>query len=351
VVKKVRISQQQIACDLGLSQTLVSMVLNGRRTGISEESYEKIWTHARRVGYRPKGMDPDMIRSGSVPGSVGFILRAGLKLHTQSPFFSHVQQGLHEHLQAQGVTLLFLGSEEHLDVSKMKAAYGDRQMFRGLVILGEVSRAFLHSLKQLEPRIVSVSAQYSGLCHSVLYNEVQAGEQIAQHVAALGHRDIAWLGGSRGTQRSRQRNQALASALRLRNLRIQPNFEIELDGADRLDGRDAAQRILKAAGKKHRPTAWVCFNGTMARGATNYLLQQGVRVPQDVSIVAFDRSRIGVEEHPTLTSAGAEPEKMGVVAAELLLKSTGEANEMFSDVVLASELIERESTAPLKKTR
>jgi LacI family transcriptional regulator len=344
-MKKVRISQQQIARDLGLSQTLVSMVLNGRRKGVSEESYQQIWDHARRVGYQPKGMSPELLQ-GAQPetATVGFILRSGLKLYSQSPFFGHVQHGLHDFLAGSGISLVFLGTEDHLDVKQLKELYGDRKVFRGLVVFGEVTRPFLHALKQLEPRIVSVSAQYPGLCHSVVYNEEQAAELLVQHLTDLGHREFAWLGGSRGMQRAKRRLEATMSALRLRNLALQPRFTAEVDGAERLEGRQAAEMIIKAAGKRHRPTAWICYNGTMARGAVNYLLQQGVKIPDDLSVATFDRTRLCEEEHPTLTGASVAPEELGRVAGEVLLKSSGEAKEMFADMVLASELIPREST-------
>jgi LacI family transcriptional regulator len=178
----------------------------------------------------------------------------------------------------------------------------------------------------------------------VVYNEEQAAEMIVQHLADLGHREFAWLGGSRGMQRAQRRLEATMSALRLRNLTINPKFIVEVDDADRLEGRQAAEMMLKAAGRRHRPTAWICYNGTMARGAVNYLLQQGLRIPEDISVATFDRTRLCEEEHPTLTGASVAPEELGRVAAEVLLKSSGETREMFSDMVLASELIPREST-------
>ena len=92
-MKKSRISQQQIAKDLGVSQTLVSMALNGRRNAVSKESYEEIWRYARRRGYQPKGMAPELLPAAKST-SVGFVLRTGVKLYNQSPFFGHVQHGL-----------------------------------------------------------------------------------------------------------------------------------------------------------------------------------------------------------------------------------------------------------------
>src|SRR5437867_10560558 len=89
VKKKDSVSQQRIARDLGVSQALVSMVLNGKRDNISEESYQRIWDHALKIGYRPKGMQ--LNSNGTLTTNVGFTMRAGVRLHSQSDFFSHVQ--------------------------------------------------------------------------------------------------------------------------------------------------------------------------------------------------------------------------------------------------------------------
>lgn len=344
-MKKVRISQQQIAHDLGLSQTLVSMVLNGRRHGVSEESYRQIWSHAQRVGYRPKGMNSELSKDGQAM-IVGYILRAGITLHSQNPFFVHLQQGLHETLTNQGISLAHLGTEDHVDMKKLKELYGHRKAFRGLVIFGEVKRAFVHALKQWEPRVISISAQYPGLCDSVIYDEDQAGKLLVRHLADLGHRDFAWLGGGRSRQQSRRRLKAVLNAARLHNLAVEPNFIVELDETDRMGGRRAAELILKAAGR--RPTAWICYNGAMARGAVNYLLQRGLKVPADISVATFDHTRLCEEEPPTLTSASAAPEELGRATATLLLKDNRETRGLISEVILASELILRESTGQVQ---
>ena len=61
-----KISQAQLARELGLSQAMVSLVLNGRRQGISPETYDRIWAHAVKRGYHPKGM-----RLASSPAAQG----------------------------------------------------------------------------------------------------------------------------------------------------------------------------------------------------------------------------------------------------------------------------------------
>ena len=334
---KRRISQQQIAQDLGLSQTLVSMVLNGRKKGVSEKSFQQIWSHAKRSGYRPKGMSIDALPEADKSSSVGFILRAGAKLYSQSPFFGHVQHGLHDYLAERGIALEFLGMENSLDAEILARHYANRQTMKGVVVLGEVARPFLQALRKIEPQIVAVSAQYPGLCHSVVSNEEQSAELLVQHLLDLGHTRFAWLGGDSALQRSKSRFNALTSALRLHDLQIETAYQVNLPSAERIDGREAAEKILSAT--------------TMARAATNYLLQQGISIPSDISIAAFDRTRISEEESPTITGANTLPELIGRMAAEVLISKEGSAEASFCDTVLRSELVVRESSGKVAKKR
>ncbi len=349
-MKKVRVSQQQIARDLGVSQTLVSMVLNGRRKGVSEKAYRKILDHARQSGYRPKGISAELLAAPGGAKSVGLLLREGATLYSQSPFFGHVHHGIHDYLSEQGVSLIFLGVENNLDVEHLKRLQ-DPGAFRGLVVLGEVSRQFLQAILKLDSRIVTVSCQYPGLCDSVVSNEEQAAELLVQHLMDLGHKSFAWVSGNKGQQRASHRLRAIQSALHLRNASIDPKFCLEAETGDRLHGSKIAEAMIKKAGGGDLPTAWICFNGVMARGVINCLTNKGYNVPGDISVAAFDRTRVCEEEHPTLTSAATSPELMGRVAAELLLAGHEKDPNRFMDTVLSAELFARESTGEVSKAK
>jgi len=75
-------------------------------------------------------------------------------------------------------------------------------------------------------------------------------------------------------------------------------------------------------------------------------LQSGWRIPDEVSVVAVDATRVCVEEHPQITGAHADPEKMGLTAAELLLRRREPGNETLMDVILPSQLTVRETSGP-----
>jgi len=348
--KKIRISQQQIAKELGVSQALVSMVLNGRRSGISEASYNKIWEFALENGYTPRGMNVEIARSNEeIHQSVGYILRAPLELATKSNFFNYVHQGLHNCVSASDLQTMFLGSEVKLDPTTVVSRLDSDRSLVGLVVMGEVEDEFMDVLLRSKKPIVYASARKPGICHSVISNQVQSANQLVEHLIELGHTTFSWLGGDVGRSRHKERKDAVSAALVRQNLQLGQNAQADFGDADRIEGFKAAQQLHQSL-KKNLPTAWICMTGLMARGATNYLLQQGFNVGRDISVAAFDTTKICTEEHPTITGAFAMPEKLGEEAGRIVMAADNDPNFPLHEVTLPSQLFIHESTgAPVRR--
>ena len=341
VKKSNSVSQQRIARELGVSQALVSLVLNGKRENISEESYRRIWNHAFKIGYRPKGMQLADDRTAAT--NVGFILRAGLQLHTQSSFFSHVQHGLHTGLAAKGYRSVFLGAEDDLGSRSAQQVLKQLKLL-GIAVLGQIDKKVLRAIKAIQPNVVAISISYPGLCHSVMPNETQAIEQLVSHLTELGHRQFGWIGGERHLDYNQRRYAGLVEALAARDLKVSRKFTVDVKPGDRLAGWKAAEILLEQNSAKTFPGAFVCTNGSTARGFINCLMQRGWRLPEQVSVVAIDATRLCVEEHPQITGAHADPERIGTIAAELLLRSAEVKDGVLSDVTVPSQLTVRETS-------
>lgn len=341
--KPQRVSQADLARELGLSQSLVSMVLNGRRDGISQEAYDRIWECARRHGYRPRGMNLQMAVERHSRPLVGYILRAPLRLATTSNFFSHVAQGLFDHLGQNATGLFFLGSEADLDAAAVRHEIETGPAFRGLVILGEVSPSFLLSLSGLSKPLVYVSARQSGVCHCVLSNDLQAADLVAGHLADLGHTRFGWLGGDVGTQRELSRREALGSALSRRGLSLPETAVSTTRRGDRLDGYEALQHLSEVTGGDI-PSALVCVNALVARGAITWLLEHGFRVGSDISVAAYDATRVCHDERPGITGAASDPEEMGREAARIVLEQAPHSVGRYTESILPATLTARAST-------
>ncbi|MBC2595061.1 LacI family DNA-binding transcriptional regulator [Ruficoccus amylovorans] len=341
-----RLSQKKIAEDLGVSQTLVSMVLNGRTEGIAKSSYEKIWEYALSQGYSPRGMKMEVDISSQMQmglPTVGYILRAPLRLANKSNFYSHVHQGLHDYLTESGAKTVFLGSEDLLTDEDFAQFKKIRLSMRGLVIMGEINTELVRRLSDIFGHVVYIAARLPGVCHSITSNDVDATRKLVEHLSDLGHRSFAWIGGSPGTMRHKSRLESLEAALAQRNLPLLAKQLPAIGGADWKEGYECAEQLL--ANKKNKPaTAWVCFNGLMARGTIAYLHKQGYEVGRDISVCAVDCTRVRDSEWPTLTASGAIPEEMGRLAGELIMAE--KQPSFFQDIVVPASFFDGQSTGP-----
>jgi LacI family transcriptional regulator len=346
-----KISQSKIAVELGVSQSLVSIVLNGRKDGIAKETYDRIWDYALKHGYSPKGMKlPDNSGFGQESmRAVGYFLRSPLRLANKSNFFSHVTQGLHDFLREHNYKLVFLGSEMDITARELANESWRNTPLTGIVVMGEVNTDFLTAIRDLAKPLVYLSARSPGFCHSVNGNEYQAAEQLVDHLYEQGHRHFAFLGGMLARSRNDERLQGLQRALSRYNLKLPEQAVIMEDDAERKQGYQMAGQLLRS-GMKPFPSAWICVNGLLARGVLSRLFQDGLRIGEDVSVAAFDNTRVCSEELPGITSAASIPEDLGREAGRILLNPDLHEGDSLLDIVLPSKFVVRESTGvPLAK--
>src|SRR5262249_11431159 len=162
------------------------------------------------------------------------------------------------------------------------------------------------------------SFSYPGLCHSVMPNERQAVEQLVSHLYDLGHRRFAWIGGGTGFDYKPRRRGGVVGGLVARGLEMgRQNIVVGCGCARlaRLAGWKATEISRRQLGGGASPTACVCVNGSVARGFITCLMVNGCRVPAQTSVVAVDATRLCEEEHPQITGAHSDPEKLGMTAA------------------------------------
>ena len=129
----------------------------------------------------------------------------------------------------------------------------------------------------------------------------------------------------------------LAAAGQLGDIQAQ----VALD-TDSLDGGLRATRLLLKADRGL--TAIVCVNDLMAVGALRELREQGIRVPQDVSVTGFDNIDWARFCHPALTTVHIPRDKIGQTICDCLMKADGPP--LAHEFVIDPELVVRDSTGP-----
>ena len=341
-----RVSQQSIARDPGVSQALVSLTLNGQRDRISPETYQRIWDYAMKAGYQPKGIRLENSPDDTRTRQIGVILRAGLNLHTQGSYFSHVLHGLNAAVLDQGYTTAFLGAEDTIDENRLVQFFGPGHAIKGVVLMGQVGDHFLNQVRRHTSHVTAVSARHPGFCNSVLGNEPQALKFLVDHLFEKGHRRIGWIGGGVGLGRHETRLHAFKAALASRELSLDPRYTVLRQQGDRSEGTEAMLSLVPSMSETDFPTAFVTYNIHMAIGAVRALEREGKQVPSEVSVAAADYSETASKFTPRITSAGCDPVELGRSAARLVMNPDEGSVGSFNDLVLASKLFVGDSSGP-----
>lgn len=168
-----------------------------------------------------------------------------------------------------------------------------------------------------------------------------AGMTVAvDHLVSLGHRRIAHLDGGDTLIGVGRRNAFVAA---MQGHGLHETMKVVSGGSSQVDGQRAALHLLEEA---DLPTALIAYNDDAAMAAMGVLAQQGIAVPDDVSVIGWDDSRLAALSLVGLTSVAQEPETLGRLAVERVLARINQHRVEEREIVLSPELRVRHSTSP-----
>ncbi|MDA8371199.1 MAG: LacI family DNA-binding transcriptional regulator [Nocardiopsaceae bacterium] len=326
-----------IAKAAGVSKGAVSCALNGR-PGVSEATRGRILEIAGRLGWAPSSAARAL--SDGKAGAIGLAVdRPALVLGTES-FFMRLVAGIQEELGDGPIGLLLQSSgDPGMEQTTHKRWYAERR----------VDGVLLTDLRRDDPRVEELAdlrlpavaiggPSGTGGLPCVWSDDAGAMRLVVEYLAGLGHRRIARVAGPEVFVHTKMRSDAFARTARERGM-----VRAEVVHADYTGDRGAAlTRELLAAPKP--PTALVFDNDLMAVAGVGAAQELGIRVPEQLSIVAWDDSPLCQAVRPSLTAVRRDVPAHGRLAASLLLKQVagGAVEDMETP---SATLVPRASTA------
>lgn len=163
-----------------------------------------------------------------------------------------------------------------------------------------------------------------------------------EHLLALGHRRIGFLGGRPDLESSRLREEGYRTALVDAGLTVEPEL-MRVGGYRRESAHEPARELILLS---QRPTAIFAANDLSAMETMEVAGELGLAIPDDLSVVGFDNVPESALTIPPLTTIGQQIQRMGSEALELLIHLMDGTDERGTHVRLPTHLIERSSTRP-----
>ena len=212
----------------------------------------------------------------------------------------------------------------------------------GVFIVGlPYSSRLIANLKQTGLPFVMVGVGSFEREADSIYADPGFGTELAvRELLETGHRKICLLNCSAALRSHEWRLQGCLRAMADYDVSLPPDWNL---APERHNGKTAREVFAEFWEKGHRPDAIVTANGQCAMGVLSYLYQQGVRVPDDLSIIAYEDSSLCGYASPALTSINIRKEDMGYQAALCMLEKLKNPAKEISVRTLTPYLVRRES--------
>jgi LacI family repressor for deo operon, udp, cdd, tsx, nupC, and nupG len=332
---------QDVARHAKVSAATVSRVLSSPER-VSESTRQRVNTAVSETGYtinqaaRTLRMQRAKTILTAMPG-IG------------NPFYSTILDAVVTTAASRGYGVLVTGRLGD-DPARWLADYYQSNRADGLLLFdGFLDTRKLHAITGANTQMPLVAA-YDELpdpqINSVITDNLQAAERAVQHLYDLGHRKIGHVSGPSRNTFPNERLVGFRKAMFEHRLEVRDDWIFAGD-YNMLSGRAAGSYFSSL---KEMPTAVFAGNDEMAIGLIAALHKTGIECPRDISVIGFDDISIAENYAPPLTTMRQPREKIGRIATETLVNIL-EGNVVSSDpvrVLLQSELIVRESTAPPK---
>ncbi|RTE10160.1 LacI family transcriptional regulator [Paenibacillus whitsoniae] len=325
---------KDVAKAANVSVATVSRVLHNL-DGYSDKTKQIVMQAVEALGYQPNAIARGLVNKRTQ--TIGVLFP-----DVSSSFSSDILHGIEEIAQERGFSVIVCNTaEEGKRTLKYLQVLREKQV-DGIVFTSEVLKdEYFQAIKDMRVPVILVNTMSQK--HMIPYVKVddrQAAYQATDYLIQKGHREIAMISGSlkdqiAGYPRLDGYRQALAdNGIEYMESRVAiGDFELE-------SSRKAMQKLLTEAPPF---TAVFAASDEMAIGAMNYAMEQGLKIPEDLSIIGYDDLKFARMVHPPLTTIHQPLTLMGRMASEKLIALIEDKGSQVSSSIVSHHLVERQT--------
>ena len=334
---KERMTSRQLAAELGVAQSTVSMALSGH-SSISDKTRKRVLAAARKHGYTP-----DLVARAMRMGSSKLIGFIGPDIGLT--YFSEILHAVEKTVRIQGYNCIIAQNYNTPKImeSALQAMLGQRVDGLIIVPLNEMEQTWLYQdMLNRGVRFVLVDSEVKGVkANCVASDNLECGRLVAEHLISLGHRRIVWLRGYKRSTTARLREEGFRKAFT--DAGLMPDERLIVDGNFGFDaGKDSMQDVLDSGVSF---TAVAASADMAAAGAMRALKEAGRRIPDDVSVVGCSNLGFSSMITPALTTIDQNTKEIGRLAADTLMSMISGEIRMPTYAMVPPKLLLRESSA------
>ena len=261
----------------------------------------------------------------------------------RNPFYAEVMEGLQEGFTRAGYHLLLSGY--HVSTANSPApVFLAQSMVDGMILLGHFPNQMVQNFCQASSTLLLLDSNVEWPIDSVISDGFTAEINVVNHLVSQGHRHIVMLAYDMEDYNIELRIQGFLNGLRMSGLKGgSANVIREWISDD--DIYNALRERLKSS---KPPTAVVAVNDTLAVKMLKRLRDDGIHVPEDLSMVGYNDDVGMAEDRSFLSTVRVDKTELGRMGAELILKRIASRETPVVKLRLPTEFISRDSVASVR---
>jgi len=339
------ISLKELADKAGLAKSTVSNILNNESTCFaSEETKKRVFELARKYGYRPNPLAASLTTKKT--NTIGLAMQT-LTYEVAVDLVVAIEAQLWE----QGYDVYIAHGHRTLETNMQLIENFLSRRVDGIISnLSTSENEFREKLEKLTGSgipVITISPTAKTSCSVVDVDRTKGAYELVKHLISLGHKRIAFfvndLNGAHNVTRFIGYKRAMEEA----GLEVDDQLIFEDSGPGSFQwGVRKAQRFIESG---LGATAVFCYNDLVAIGAMQTLRKNGLKVPQQISVAGFNNIKMCDMLDVPLTTVDIEMDKIGKIAAQLVMKQIQDEDTATEERIIDPELVIRASTGPVSK--
>ncbi|WP_333485672.1 LacI family DNA-binding transcriptional regulator [Paenibacillus sp. SYP-B4298] len=339
---------EDIAALAHVSKSAVSLAFSGK-PGISEETRARIIQIAQENGYAPRARKSSLPQPELAPNpTLRFIActNSGIVLEqfNKQPFFMELIQCIEEQCRLRGYSLLYSSVPAEQLEEKLDQFAAEHEV-SGMILLGtNLTREQIELIASRERNLVVLDTCVDTLnANFIVMNNQMGAYQACKHLIELGHTRIGYIESSHRMYNFDARRKGFLLALAEHELGLRKE-DIFTTLPTVITPQDDFKHIIEQR-RDDLPTAFFCECDYIAISAMKSLMELGIRVPGDISIVGFDNINESMVISPELTTVHVEKEKIAELAVTMMKHLMSSESSISVKTTVDTRLIVRRSTA------
>ncbi len=336
---------KDVARKANVSIATVSLVINNHKR-ISSETKLLVNKTIKELNYHPSHTARGLVSRKTK--NIGFILTEDHFLRSE-PFYTRIFLGTEFEARNYEYYILLTTIPSDFQRGDKLPRFILERNIDGIIVAGKVPDTIIKDLEKYEMPLAFVdyyppSEKYP----VVLIDNVSGALQAVQHLLELGHKNIAFIGADIKHPSIRDRFQGYKIALERNGMSVNPNYNTITDEIypARENGYQAAKKLLS---KNKKITGIFTCNDAMAIGVMQYLKDNNIKVPEDISLIGFDDVEADLSLDPPLSTISVPKLELGIEAFRLMKDILKNRVKSPKKILVPTELVIRQSTGSVKK--